>query len=139
MERLVKQTTLMDIPYFESLPSNLKEFSFGVDAIFGFSFKPPIRDPFGDILKTLQQSKLPFFCIDIPSGWHVENGPPADCDIPSIQPDTLISLTAPKLCAKHFQGRAHFLGGRFVPEKLAKKYSLNLPQYPQSNGFLRLQ
>uniref|UniRef100_A0AC34FYP3 NAD(P)H-hydrate epimerase n=1 Tax=Panagrolaimus sp. ES5 TaxID=591445 RepID=A0AC34FYP3_9BILA len=141
MERLVKQTTLMDIPYLESLPSNLNQFSFAVDAMFGFSFKPPIRDPFGNILKALQlqQTKLPIFSIDIPSGWHVEDGPPADSDIPSIQPDTLISLTAPKLCAKHFQGRAHFLGGRFVPEKLAKKYSLNLPEYPESNGFLRLQ
>uniref|UniRef100_A0A914QJ32 NAD(P)H-hydrate epimerase n=1 Tax=Panagrolaimus davidi TaxID=227884 RepID=A0A914QJ32_9BILA len=144
MERLVKQTTLMNIPYLKSLPTNLDEFSLIVDAMFGFSFKPPIRDPFNDIIKTLQshQKTLPVFSIDIPSGWHVEDGPPAASssnDTPSIQPDSLISLTAPKLCAKHFQGRAHFLGGRFVPELLAKKYSLNLPEYPESNGFLRLQ
>ncbi|KAI8847819.1 cleavage and polyadenylation-specific factor 3-like protein [Chytridium lagenaria] len=31
-----------------------------------------------------------------------------------LQPDTLISLTAPKLCAKQFKGRKHFLGGRNV-------------------------
>ena len=47
-----------------------------------------------------------------------------------IQPDILISLTAPKLCAKQFRGRHHWLGGRFVPPALAQKYSLNLPEYP---------
>ena len=58
-------------------------------------------------------------------GWHVENGNPD-----GIKPDFLISLTAPKLCAKHFEGRFHFLGGRFVPDSLAQKYNLSLPDYP---------
>lgn len=31
-----------------------------------------------------------------------------------LRPDLLISLTAPKLCARYFRGRHHFLGGRFV-------------------------
>uniref|UniRef100_A0A7E4ZQ61 NAD(P)H-hydrate epimerase n=1 Tax=Panagrellus redivivus TaxID=6233 RepID=A0A7E4ZQ61_PANRE len=140
MQRLVKQTTLMDISYLESLPSDYpSDFKVVVDAIFGFSFKPPIRDPFGDILKTLikHQSTLPIFSIDIPSGWHVEDGPPAD-DGTALRPHGLISLTAPKLCARRFQGCAHFLGGRFVPDSLAKKYSLNLPTYPGTLGYLRL-
>lgn len=41
----------------------------------------------------------------------------------------LISLTAPKLCAKKFCGRYHILGGRFVPPKLHDKYQLQLPAY----------
>ena len=41
-----------------------------------------------------------------------------------------ISLTGPKLCEKHFEGRFHFLGGRFVPDSLAQKYNLSLPDYP---------
>lgn len=67
------------------------------------------------------------FCIPFIShqGWHVENGNPD-----GIKPDFLISLTAPKLCAKHFEGRFHFLGGRFVPDSLAQKYNLSLPDYP---------
>lgn len=49
-------------------------------------------------------------------GWDVENGPPAeDSGVAAIEPCALISLTAPKLCAKHFKGKYHFLGGRFVP------------------------
>jgi hypothetical protein len=39
-------------------------------------------------------------------------------------------LTAPKLCAKHFKGKYHYLGGRFVPQPLEEKYELSLPQYP---------
>uniref|UniRef100_A0A672JX20 NAD(P)H-hydrate epimerase n=1 Tax=Sinocyclocheilus grahami TaxID=75366 RepID=A0A672JX20_SINGR len=57
--------------------------------------------------------------------WDVENGCPD-----GIQPDMLISLTAPKKAANHFKGRYHFLGGRFVPPALEQKYQLNLPQYP---------
>lgn len=74
-----------------------------------------------------------YLSVDIPSGWHVENGPsPPDAEtgLQSISPDLLISLTAPKLCAKHFQGNHHYLGGRFVPPPLQQKYELNLIEYP---------
>lgn len=78
-----------------------------------------------------------FSCsIDIPSGWDVETGPQLITDtrnnstIEPIRPDLLISLTAPKLCARHFNGRYHVLGGRFVPPQLQIKYELNLIPYP---------
>lgn len=76
------------------------------------------------------------FSIDIPSGWHVENGPQPIEDnqsgikIQAIKPELLISLTAPKLCAKDFHGKYHYLGGRFVPPPLQQKYDLNLIEYP---------
>ena len=57
-------------------------------------------------------------------GWDVENGAPD-----GITPEFLISLSAPKQCAKLFTGKWHFLGGRFIPPDLAKKYELNLPPY----------
>jgi NAD(P)H-hydrate epimerase len=44
----------------------------------------------------------------------------------------LISLTAPKICAQSFEGKYHYLGGRFIPEELANKYELNLPEYPDT-------
>ena len=75
-----------------------------------------------------------FLLLLFESGWHVEDGNPS-----GIQPDFLISLTAPKLCAKHFQGRFHFLGGRFVPDSLAKKYNLSLPEYPGTEPCMMLQ
>ncbi|KAG8146549.1 hypothetical protein E2320_013692 [Naja naja] len=104
-----------------------------VDAIFGFSFQGAVREPFGTILGILEKVTIPVVSIDIPSGWDVEKGNPD-----GLQPDMLISLTAPKAAARHFQGRYHFLGGRFVPEALQKKYALNLPPYPETDSVLRL-
>lgn len=70
------------------------------------------------------------FSIDIPSGWDVNEGPIADVGEEHISPDLLISLTAPKQCARNFTGRFHYLGGRFVPPALEEKYQLNLPTFP---------
>ncbi|XP_035891163.1 NAD(P)H-hydrate epimerase-like isoform X2 [Anopheles stephensi] len=112
------------------------EYGLIVDALFGFSFKPPVRDAFKPIMELLHGTKLPIVSVDIPSGWDVEQGPQSDCD---IKPDCLISLTAPKLCAKHLSNASkHYLGGRFVPAKLEEKYSMALPQYNGRDLFVRL-
>ncbi|XP_037669736.1 NAD(P)H-hydrate epimerase isoform X2 [Choloepus didactylus] len=105
-----------------------------VDAIFGFSFKGDVREPFRSILSVLNGLTIPIASIDIPSGWDVEKG-----NSDGIQPDLLISLTAPKKSAIHFTGRYHYLGGRFVPPALEKKYQLNLPSYPDTECVYRLQ
>jgi len=132
--RLVVQAEQSGIPLLESLPDQDKldsSYSLLVDAIFGFSFRPPVRAQFVPLLSALARSTVPVVSIDIPSGWNVETGPPSNTeDTPVLAPDLLISLTAPKLCAKHFQGRFHYLGGRFVPPALAQKYKLELPSYP---------
>ena len=93
------------------LQNALKETDVILDAIFGFSFKPPVRAPFGAALTLISDSKLPIVSVDIPSGWDVEKGNAAGV---GLNPDVLISLTAPKEGARGFKGR-HFLGGRFVP------------------------
>lgn len=74
------------------------------------------------------------FCYHYFLGWDVEKGNPE-----GLQPDFLISLTAPKLCAKHFKGRYHYLGGRFVPGSLLEKYQLSLPEYPGTEPCVLLQ
>lgn len=81
-----------------------------LDAIFGFSFKPPVRTPFDSALPLIMESKLPIVSVDIPSGWDVEKG---NAEGVGLIPDVLVSLTAPKEGARGFTGR-HFLGGRFV-------------------------
>ncbi|XP_065072478.1 NAD(P)H-hydrate epimerase [Ochlerotatus camptorhynchus] len=112
-----------------------REFGLIVDALFGFSFKPPVRESFVPIMDVLKQSKVPIVSVDIPSGWHVEEGPQ---DEHSIKPDCLISLTAPKLCAKKLANAKHYLGGRFVPPKLQEKYAMQLPSYDANNLFVKL-
>ncbi|KAJ7486225.1 YjeF N-terminal domain-containing protein [Mycena galericulata] len=110
----------------ESLHTALKSSDVILDAIFGFSFKGPIRAPFDAALPMLSASGLPIVSVDIPSGWDVEAGNEAGV---GLKPDVLVSLTAPKEGVKLFRGQ-HFLGGRFVPRTLDERFQLNLPAYP---------
>lgn len=73
-----------------------------------------------------------------------------------MEPDVLVSLTAPKLGVKAFKGR-HFLGGRFVPRwviemffsrgvyldflnrTLEEKFELNLPEYLDCEQIVELE
>uniref|UniRef100_A0A240SWD5 NAD(P)H-hydrate epimerase n=1 Tax=Glossina brevipalpis TaxID=37001 RepID=A0A240SWD5_9MUSC len=129
-ENLTHQCKAMNIPFIEKCPEQNEVancYELIIDALFGFSFQPPVREDFVPIMKVLQETKIPIASVDIPSGWHVENGKNTDCD---IEPTLLISLTAPKKCAEFFKGPYHYLGGRFVPPSLKDKYKLDLPEYP---------
>jgi len=135
-EGLTQQCRVLQIPFLESTPSleEMDSFDVVLDALFGFSFKPPVRPPFDMLIQHMCRTKAEIVSIDIPSGWDVEKGPSADgCFTPAV----LVSLTAPKECARHFKGE-HFLGGRFVPKVLSDEYALCLPEFPGSQQFLRL-
>ncbi|RWS31286.1 apolipoprotein A-I-binding protein-like protein [Leptotrombidium deliense] len=135
-QRLVKQCQQFNIKFLDASIA-YKNYPLIVDAIFGFSYKPPLRPEFSELLQNIQKavgdSNNKLISVDIPSGWNVENGPPADGQTPVLRPDCLISLTAPKLCAVHFSGRFHWLGGRFVPPNIIKKYDLKLPLYSKAD------
>ncbi|XP_076157099.1 NAD(P)H-hydrate epimerase isoform X1 [Alosa pseudoharengus] len=133
---LTIQCEKMGISFLTEMPEDEvidEAYNLVVDAIFGFSFQGAVREPFGAILSTLKKITVPIASIDIPSGWDVEKGSPD-----GIQPDMLISLTAPKQAATQFRGRYHFLGGRFVPPALEQKYQLNLPKYPSTDCVYQL-
>ncbi|CAL0305586.1 unnamed protein product [Lupinus luteus] len=142
---LVTQLEALSIPFLsvEDLPSDLSnDFDIVVDAMFGFSFHGSPRPPFDGLVRRLVSlhnqighKRSVIISIDIPSGWHVEEG---DVDDTGIKPDMLVSLTAPKLCAKKFIGPHHFLGGRFVPPAIAEKYKLVLPPYPGTSMCVRI-
>jgi len=100
-----------------------------VDALFGFSFKPPVREPFDEAIKVMESGVKPVLAVDTPSSWHVEDGPQNEGIGSKYMPDYLISLTAAKPNVGHFKGKKHFIGGRFLGEDVAKKYSLNIPEY----------
>ncbi|CAK9027895.1 Protein phosphatase 2C homolog 2 (PP2C-2) [Durusdinium trenchii] len=130
---LVTQCEQLKIPVLSELP-DLQGFEVALDAVFGFSFKGTPRPPFAEMLKAIQISSLKVMSVDIPSGWDVEKG---DTTGDGLQPDALISLTAPKKAAAHFNGR-HFLGGRFVPPGIVEKYKLRLPAYPGVSQIVEL-
>lgn len=128
--RLVVQLRQARIPLCEDI-NDFGEFDLIIDSIFGFSFKGFRGEgkdaPYDAYIRQFQDSKIPIVAVDIPSGWDVEKGPPAGIE---WQPDMLVSLTAPKLCAQFLRGRHHYVGGRFVPPSIVEKYHLVLPCYP---------
>ncbi|CBZ56154.1 hypothetical protein NCLIV_065800 [Neospora caninum Liverpool] len=133
-EGLMKQLKNHRVPVTFEAPPGLADFHLIVDSIFGFSFKGALRPPFDEVLQRLKASNIPILSVDIPSGWDVEKG---NVRGEGLEPQYLISLTAPKLCAKHF-GKVHFVGGRFVPESMVEKYQLVLPDYPGIQGVVRI-
>lgn len=127
--RLIKQLQDLDVEELSTLEEVkhlLDKRNSGVsviiDALFGFSFKPPLRPPFDDLigyLSTNNESLPPIVAVDIPSGWDVDDGP-VGVDIGA---SCLVSLTAPKPAALKFKG-AHYLGGRFINPHIAEKYDI---------------
>ena len=122
-----------------------------VDCVFGFSFKPEggVRAPFDTVLRDMRELGRPIISCDIPSGWHVETGRPSGEDALYVEPSTLVSLTAPKMCARYLdgqgvgrdgngdderEGKRHYLGGRFVHAALASKFGFDLGSYPALNS-----
>lgn len=69
---LVTQCQKMDIPFLGEMPPEPmmvdELYELVVDAIFGFSFKGDVREPFHSILSVLSGLTVPIASIDIPSG-----------------------------------------------------------------------
>lgn len=126
--RLSTQLRNLNIPFTDDFPSALKDSDHVVDAIFGFSFRSPLREPFPAIIDLLSSAHIPVTSVDAPSSWDIENGPPSSGPGSDFMPATLVSLTAPKPLVKYFTGR-HFIGGRFVSPDIMAKYQLELPEY----------
>lgn len=109
-----------------------------VDAIFGFSFKPPMREPFKGILTQLHEleNQVPIVSVDVPSGWDVDEGPITE---DAINPAVLVSLTVPKPCSNFLQrNTAHYVGGRFIPREFANKYGFEPFDYELTDQVLKL-
>ena len=124
--KLLQQCKDLDIPVVTQFKEEDTEgHAIVLDSVFGFSFKGDrgVRAPYDSILRYMRATLRPVVSIDVPSGWDVEKG-----DIYNLgvqQPSILVSLTAPKLFVKTLrQGTRHYLGGRFLPPRLAAQYGL---------------
>ncbi|PYH41687.1 NADHX epimerase [Aspergillus saccharolyticus JOP 1030-1] len=127
-QRLTTQLKNLSIPFITDLPEAIKSSHLLVDAIFGFSFGGPLRDPFPEIIGQIESATIPVLSVDAPSSWDIESGPPKEGPGAKFMPEALISLTAPKPCVKFYRGR-HFVGGRFLTRGIAEKYGLDVPDY----------
>ncbi|CAB1321202.1 unnamed protein product, partial [Coregonus sp. 'balchen'] len=87
---LTTQCEKIDIPFLTEMPEAMvidEAYNLVIDAIFGFSFKGAVREHFDSILDVLKKTH----------SWDVEQG-----STDGLQPDMLMSLTAPKKSATHF-------------------------------------
>jgi NAD(P)H-hydrate epimerase len=112
-EKLVKQLRDLRVPITNDFSSAIQDTDHIVDAVFGFSFKGEVRDPFNDVIVAMKEAQVPVLSVDAPSSWDIEHGPPDSGPGNGFHPEALISLTAPKPLVKLFKGR-HFVGGRQV-------------------------
>jgi len=119
---------------FSELNRELKHSDIVIDALFGFSFHPPMRAPFDGVVARMLKAQLEegkkVVAVDIPSGWDVNEGP-SNVQIAKYQPDVLVSLTAPKPAALKLKKEArHFWGGRFISKDIAERWGIEIPDYP---------
>jgi len=122
-----------------------------VDAIFGFSFKGDVREPFIQVMDRLarvtngkcgDESTLFTASIDIPSGWNVDDDGAQEHEKLMFMPNLLVSLTAPKKCCAGFDdprfdattprhwrvkrmAQTHIVAGTFLTPELCEKYGLH--------------
>lgn len=85
-----------------------------VDALFGFGFHGILKSPYDKIFNEMLKHDC-VISVDVPTGWPVDL---------SLQPKMLVSLSAPKKLK--FEG-IHFVGGRFIPQSIKDKYSIDIP------------
>ncbi|KAK9460328.1 YjeF N-terminal domain-containing protein [Lipomyces oligophaga] len=144
-QRLTTQLHNMNIPFTTDIQSALISTDQILDALFGFSFHPPIKPPFDTVIAMLEKTSKPVVSIDIPSSWTVDAGPPPSSSKPGedqigakFHPKVLVSLSAPKPAAKFFHGERHFLGGRFISSQIAERWNLDLPEYPGVDQVVQL-
>ena len=149
MDMLLKQAIAFGVQTIDALPSAYfhlpdvrsreelaASYDLVVDAILGFSAHGALRAPYDTIIGAVNASSLPVVCIDIPSGWDVDEGDMRKEGI--CNADMLISLTAPKACARFFKGRFHYLGGRFVAPVVFTQFPVHLPPYSGCELCVRL-
>ncbi|OBZ71298.1 NAD(P)H-hydrate epimerase, partial [Grifola frondosa] len=104
-----------------------------LDAIFGFSFQRPSRPRSTPPSRCSRVRPAHRFC-----GYPVRVGRRAgNAQGVGLEPDVLVSLTAPKEGVRCFKGR-HFLGGRFVSKVMEEKHQLKLPAYPGFSQIVEL-
>ncbi|KRX16038.1 NAD(P)H-hydrate epimerase [Trichinella nelsoni] len=134
MKRLLSQAREFQIPIFETTDDiDWSHVDLIIDAVQGLHSNPPVKKPYKQIVASvIGFISIPIVSIDIPSGWHADEGPIGP---DALRPETLISLTVPKKCAEKFTGEMHILAGRFVPKTLDKQYELHLPPYYKDHDY----
>ncbi|EAA17554.1 hypothetical protein [Plasmodium yoelii yoelii] len=77
----------------------------------------------------INNSKKEVVSIDVPSGTNIDKGA-KDVKL-CVESEMNISLMLPKEGLRNYT-KKHFLGGRFLPASIIKKYNLDVPHFEGS-------
>lgn len=58
-ERLTHQCTQFGLKFIDNIQNDCTKYNLIVDALFGFSFKPPVRETFQPIMNYLYKTNIP--------------------------------------------------------------------------------
>jgi NAD(P)H-hydrate epimerase len=113
----------LDIPMitsFENLSQNLSNYNLIIDALLGFNFKGELREPYNQIIKTINNSKKSVLSIDIPSGIDCDEGIVGEY----IKPQNILFMATAKLGCMDLDIKK-FVADIGVPQKLYEKYDID--------------
>ncbi|SOV19606.1 pyridoxal 5'-phosphate synthase, putative [Plasmodium gaboni] len=135
-KRLLKLLEHYEINVLRSItPSDLDNYDLIIDSIFGFSFKGEPRKPFDEIIQMINNSNKVVVSVDVPSGINIDSG--LSTNSLFINSDMNISLMLPKQGLINYK-KKHYLGGRFIPLSIIKKYNLKVPSFSDDNPYVML-
>jgi NAD(P)H-hydrate epimerase len=98
-----------------------------VDAIFGTGFTGPVKSPYAEIIRTINDSRAPVMAVDAPSGLDGATGQVAD---PCVKADITVTFGLPKYGQLVYPGKS-YVGELLVadigfPDKAISDESINL-------------
>ncbi|ELA47419.1 hypothetical protein VCUG_01070 [Vavraia culicis subsp. floridensis] len=107
-QNLVNIAKNVGVAFTTDWPKDVHRYGCIIDAMFGFSFKPPLREPFSSIVECISEHSN-VLSIDVPSGYEIDN---EDAKY-SFVPRHVVCFVAPKVCTK--MCRSIFITRCFVP------------------------
>ncbi len=82
-----------------------------VDALFGTGLSGPVRPPFGDVIRAINDSGVPVFAVDIPSGLDCDSGRPLGATVRARHTATFVAQKVGfrEAAAREWLGTVHVL------------------------------
>ena len=88
----------------EEVAAGLEGAALVVDAVFGFGFHPPAREPYASVLAAIAAIDAAILAVDMPSGVDSDTGAVSG---PAVHADVTLTFTAPKVGLVAYPGAEH--------------------------------
>ncbi len=82
------------VKVYTDLP-DLSDYDLIIDGLLGTGFKPPVKEPYIELIRRVDASRKPVVAIDLPSGLSADSG---KAEEPFIKADLTVTFQFPKIC-----------------------------------------